>query len=300
LTSTELFYERNNFPYPDCWRGLRVTSAVRPPLELDLVDLSKFPKTSLVATLECAGNGRAFLHPTVAGEQWRLGAVSTARWSGIRLGDLLLRAALPCDAAEVRFDGADGFARSLPLAKALNPDTLLVIEMNGAPLPREHGGPLRLLVPGWYGMASVKWLAQISLLEEPYRGHFQGERYVIDGAPVREMELRAVITQPLPGAEVAGPEVLVSGYAWTGAGQVTRVVLSADAGATWHDAELQPAASAYAWRAWQASWAPRRRGRASLLARAWDSAGRLQPVRQRWNRLGYCNNASVPVGVIVR
>src|SRR5579864_3385561 len=173
LTPNHLFYLRNNFPYPTTWPGLRVEGAVDGPKTFELKDFSRLSRKRLVVTLECAGNGRSRLDPKVGGEQWDLGAVSTAEWSGTPLRDVLGRTRVAAGAVEVAFKGADGFARSLPIETALHPDTLLVTAMNGGPLPSEHGGPLRLLVPGWYGMASVKWLTRIEVRTQPFRGHFQ-------------------------------------------------------------------------------------------------------------------------------
>lgn len=294
LTPNESFYLRNNFPYPDRWPGLRLEGAVDRPGTIDLAQLLRRTKNRLVVTLECAGNGRSLLDPPVAGEQWGLGAVSTADWSGAALCDVLGEAQVSKHAAEVAFVGADGFARSLPIETAMHPDTLLVTEMNAAPLPLEHGGPLRLLVPGWYGMASVKWLTRIEVRTEPFRGHFQVERYVIDGSPIREMEVRAVIAEPPPGAQVSASELRVAGYAWTGRGEIARVELSDDAGASWVEVDLVEASPPFGWTRWERSWRPERPGPAVLLVRATDSTGRLQPQEQRWNRLGYCNNASAP------
>jgi len=293
ITLNDLFYLRNNFPYPKSWPGLRVGGAVTRPPSLDLADLARFGTRKLVTTLECAGNGRSFLSPAVAGEQWRLGAVSTAEWAGISLTELLDVAGVSPRAVEIRFDGADGFARSLPIQKARHPDTLVVLRMNGAALPPEHGGPLRLLVPGWYGMASVKWLAGITALTEPFRGHFQVERYVVEGVPVREMNVRAVITRPQSGAIVEADLVRLAGYAWTGRGQVTNVELSDDDGRTWTAVELTESAPPYGWSRWQAVWVPHGRGQVRLEVRATDSAGRVQPRSPIWNELGYCSNGAV-------
>jgi DMSO/TMAO reductase YedYZ molybdopterin-dependent catalytic subunit len=292
LTPNHLFYVRNNFPYPSAWPGLRVEGAVDRPAAFDLADLSRYSNNRLTVTLECAGNGRSVLDPPVAGEQWGLGAVSTAEWSGAPLGELLAEAGVSRRAVEVAFIGADGFARSLPMETAFHPDTLLVTAMNGVPLPHEHGGPLRLLVPGWYGMAAVKWLTCIAVLTERFAGHFQVERYVIDGVPVREMGVRAVITDPPVGALVAGGPIRVAGYAWTGRGEVARVELSDDVGASWMKAELVEAAPPYGWTRWERTWRPRQSGAAVLLVRATDSTGRVQPKMQQWNQLGYCNNES--------
>lgn len=300
LTPNDRFFHRNNFPYPEGWRGLRVEGMVDRPAAIDLPGLARFSRRRLVVTLECAGNGRSLLDPPVPGEQWGLGAVSTAEWSGTPLREVLDDAGIGSDAREVVFFGADGYARSLPAETALDPDMLLATAMNGVPLPREHGGPLRLLVPSWYGMASVKWLERIAVQSEPFTGYFQVERYVIDDAPVREMEVRAVITKPADGAVVPGAAVRVAGYAWTGRGRVARVELSDDGGTSWIKTDLVDAASPYAWTRWECTWRPRRTGEVVLRARATDSAGRVQPLRQRWNPLGYGNNESAPHRLTVR
>ncbi len=299
LTPNHLFYLRNNFPYPTSWPGLRVEGAVGRPSALGPTALSRFSQKRLVVTLECAGNGRSLLEPRVEGEQWGLGAVSTAEWSGTPLGEVLGKAGPSARAVEVACVGADGFARSLPIDAALHPDTLLVTGMNGAPLPLEHGGPLRLLVPGWYGMAAVKWLSRLEVLTEPFTGHFQTERYVIDGVPVREMAVRAVITEPAAGLLLQGRSFQVGGYAWSGLGEVTRVELSDNSGATWMEAEFVEKSPPYAWTRWELEWRPRRSGSHVLLARATDSAGRLQPLQPEWNQLGYGNNVSAPHYVTV-
>lgn len=299
LTPNQLFYLRNNFPYPKSWPGLHLEGALGRSVSVSLADLERFSKKRLVATLECAGNGRSTLNPRVAGEQWGLGAVSTAEWSGVPLRELLAGLGVTSSALEVAFAGADGFARSLPLATAIHPDTLLATGMNGAPLPLEHGGPLRLLVPGWYGMASVKWLVLIAMLAEPFEGHFQTERYVIDQSPVREMGVRGIITEPEQGTWVRGHSIRVAGYAWTGRGEIASVELSDDLGAGWDGARLLEAAPPYGWTRWEWTWHPRRSGPAVLLVRATDSTGRAQPLEPQWNELGYCNNASAPHHVSV-
>lgn len=277
LTPPGQHFHRNNFPYPQH----------RPALSIEgrAVRLGEQASRELVVTLECAGNGRAYLSPPVPGEQWNLGAVSTARWGGAPLAVVLADSPPPDGTVEVLFEGADGFARSLPVEMARHPDVLLATAMNGEPLPMEHGGPVRLLVPGWYGMASVKWLTAIRYLREPFRGHFQVERYVIEGRPAREIQVRALITQVAEGR--------VSGYAWSGAGAIASVELSGDGGATWFPAELVERAGRYAWTRWEASW----RGQGELLARATDAAGNRQPLEQVWNEQGYCNNAAVPYRV---
>ena len=299
LTPLSAFYIRNNFPAPSLATELTVGGAVRRPYSLAPGDLRRLPRRRLTATLECAGNGRAFMSPTVPGEQWRLGAVSTAEWEGVPLSAVLPPAEIGADAVEVVFTGADGFARSLPIDEALGDNVLLVDTMNGEPLTREHGAPFRLLVAGWYGMAAVKWLARIELSRTPFRGHFQVERYVIGDRPVRTMQVRSLILDPADGAVVPPTRQVVRGVAWTGSGHVTLVELSDDDGGSWRPATLHETPRPFTWRRWEASWSPVRSGPATLLARATDSNGAEQPLQPLWNALGYGNNAAVPRRVLV-
>jgi DMSO/TMAO reductase YedYZ molybdopterin-dependent catalytic subunit len=294
LTPLSAFYIRNNFPIPPPATQLTVGGAVKRPLDLAAEDLRRLPQRRLTATLECAGNGRAFMNPTVPGEQWRLGAVSTAAWEGIPLSAVLGQADVGAEAVEVVFSGADGFVRSLPVEDALGDDVLIVDTMNGEPLTPEHGAPFRLLVAGWYGMAAVKWLAKIEVSRIPFRGHFQVERYVIGDRPLRTMQVRALILDPADGAAVLPTAQVVRGVAWTGAGHVTMVELSDDGGATWRTATLLGTPRPYTWCQWEAAWSPTQSGPATLLARATDSNGAQQPLQPVWNALGYANNASVP------
>ena len=311
LTPNENFYVRSNFPVPAqshaTWR-LRLGGAVTQPVEFTLDDLLSMPARELPATLECAGNGRTGFSPLPQGEPWGVGAVGTALWRGVSLASLLERVGPSAGAVEVLFEGADRgvpaagaeeapFARSMPLEKALHPDTLLAYEMNGAPIPPEHGGPVRLLVPGWYGMASVKWLASITVLPRPFTGFYQKERYVLDfpGAsealPVREMQARALITSPTPGAVVAPGSHIVSGVAWSGHAPVASVEVSLEGGGPWRPARLLDPPMPYTWRRWEFDWTPTKLGRHVLRARSIDGEGNAQPDLAPWNRLGYCNNS---------
>jgi len=295
LTSLSAFYIRNNFPIPPPATHLTVGGAVKRPLTLAAEDLRRLPRRRLTATLECAGNGRAFMNPPVPGEPWRLGAVSTAAWEGVPLSAVLAEAEVGAEAVEVIFSGADGFVRSLPIEIALTEDVLLVDTMNDEPLTREHGAPFRLLVVGWYGMAAVKWLASVEVSRTPFRGHFQVERYVIGNRPVRAMQVRALILEPADGASVLPTPQVVRGVAWTGAGRVILVEFSDDGGTAWRNATLlgMPLPP-YTWCQWEAAWSPAQTGPVTLLARATDSSGAQQPLQPVWNALGYANNASVP------
>jgi DMSO/TMAO reductase YedYZ molybdopterin-dependent catalytic subunit len=320
ITPTPAFYVRSNFAVPalDPRRHtIEVGGAVERPLSLSVADLRALDRQTVVTTIECAGNNRLSLAPLPSGEPWTGGAVSTGEWTGVPLRSVLQRAGLRPDAGEVLVTGADHgrpkdwpddipFARALPTEKALHPDTILALEMNGAPLPPHHGAPVRLLVPGWYGMASVKWVARIEALTEPFAGYYQARRYIYDYAdgtpavPVREMRVKALIVSPEDGETLPRGRVLVRGQAWSGAGEVVRVEVTIDSGASWEEARLlAPPASPYAWRPWELEWEAEEPGRHVLRARATDSAGASQPHSARWNTYGYGGNGVHPVVVYV-
>jgi len=302
-------YVRTHFPIPDAPREIQINGEVRAPRSVTLEAIRALPARTLVVTLECAGNGRKFLEPVVPGEQWGLGAVGTAEWMGAPLHSLLGDDWLPT-AVEIVFRGADegvpkdlgrriAYERSLPIEAARGNDILLAYAMNGRPIPREHGGPLRLIVPSWYGMASVKWLARITALARPFDGFFQKDRYVIDGRPLRGIEPRAVITSPAEGAEVGGGTLEVRGYAWSGRAPVDRVELSESGGKSLAAATLAAAAAPFGWQefSFQVALEP---GGHTLVARAIDRDGNTQPLEPRWNALGYANNAVRPTRIRVR
>jgi sulfane dehydrogenase subunit SoxC len=306
---------------PESWR-LSISGAVERPVALGLDELMRRPAVTSRVLLECAGNGRARFEPRPVSQPWLLEAVGTAEWTGTPLAPLLEEAGVSPSAVDVAFTGADhgvergveqDYARGLPLAEALRPDILLVWAMNGAPLPPQHGGPLRLLVPGWYGMAQVKWLTGIDVLDAPFDGFQNVTAYRLkvdagdDGEPVTRIRPRALLAPPgWPDFMTrerfvrAGP-VPLSGRAWSGRAPVTRVEVSTDGGRSWTGAQLAPPDPdhPYAWRAWSYDWtaAP---GRCELLARATDAAGGTQPVEQDWNRQGMANNLvqRVPVTVL--
>jgi DMSO/TMAO reductase YedYZ molybdopterin-dependent catalytic subunit len=306
ITATSRHYVRDHFAIPEVFERLAVDGAVRTPRQLGLDEIRALPQRSLVVTLECAGNGRAFMTPPVGGEQWRTGAVGTAEWTGASLRTILERAGPLKSAVEVLCIGADAgvpadlgtliaYERSLPMADAMSDDVLVAYAMNGEDLTREHGAPLRLVVPGWYGMASVKWLARLHLLERSFDGFFQRTRYVIGDRPLREIAARALITWPRDGTRLALRPFVTRGYAW--GGDIARVEISADGGRSWRDAELAGALSPYAWRQWHASVAPRAGGQLVLLSRAVTTAGAIQPLDEARNALGYANNAARPVTI---
>ncbi len=310
ITPTRLHYVRDHFAVPDPPDRLVVEGAARTRLQLTLDDIRALRSRSLVVTLECAGNGRAYLDPPTPGEQWRSGAVGTAEWTGVPLRAVLDMADPSPSAVEVLFVGADegtpkevtrriAFERSLPIADALESDALLAYAMNGEPLPLENGAPLRLIVPGWYGMASVKWLARIRLLERPFQGFYQTDRYVIDKRPLREIAPRALITSPTEGARLPVRAFIVRGYVWSGRGEPERVQVSADGGGTWQDAALSEPISRYAWREWRCSVDPRETGALTLLARVVTKDGETQPLAPVPTALGYANTGAIPVRVTI-
>lgn len=312
LTPAVRFFERNHFRLPEPaaapW-SLTVTGSVSAPLTLSLRELRRLGSDSLWVTLECSGNKRAYFDPRPEGEPWREGAVGNAEWTGLPLRTLLLRAGYARDAAWVRFTGADfgrhqetglrtHFERALPLTEAMRPEVLLVWAMNGEPLPHRHGGPLRLIVPDWYGMASVKWLTGIEVRTEPFRGPFQVRDYVYlpePGAydraePVTRGRVQSVITEPADGARVAPGNLLVRGLAWSGMAEVERVDISPDGGSTWQSATLEEPVARHAWRRWACLLTGVKPGSYRIMARATDRAGNVQPWEAQWNAKGYGHN----------
>jgi len=305
------FYVRNHFQIPDVdgpsWR-LQVGGLVERPLALGLRDLTTMPSETLVVTLECAGNGRFRMDPPVPGEQWRLGAVSTAEWTGVPLVEVLDRAGIEPEASEILFRGADSgaveghgsmaFERSLSIDTARESQALLAYAMNGEELPLQHGYPVRLVVPSWYGVASVKWLTDIELIAEPFSGYFQFEKYcyeVEEGGrmlkdPVTLQRVRALITEPAIGEQLPQGDLAVRGVAWSGAAAIARVDVSVDRG-PWQEARLLGDRHRHSWQWWELIARVDRSGPTSLRARATDMAGRTQPEETEWNRFGYGNNA---------
>jgi DMSO/TMAO reductase YedYZ molybdopterin-dependent catalytic subunit len=306
------FYVRNHFQIPRLdpvhWR-LNVSGLVERQLTLSLHDLHSMPSQTFLVTLECAGNGRALLEPQCEGEQWRHGAVSTAEWSGVLLREVLERAGVKSGAAEVLCRGSDSgaldagsapiaFERSLSIDDARESDALLAYAMNGEALPVHHGYPLRVIMPGWYAVASVKWLKDIEVLANPFHGHFQTNRYFYewqrDGEtihePVRLQRVRALITEPHENEQIEAGEVAIRGVAWSGAASIGQVEVSVDDG-RWQEARLVGERHRHSWQWWELLTTLDRTGPVSIRARAIDLAGRTQPERPEWNRLGYGNNS---------
>jgi DMSO/TMAO reductase YedYZ molybdopterin-dependent catalytic subunit len=298
---------------------LVIDGVVGSPLSLDLDAIRSRPKVTAVVTLECAGNGRARLLPRPVSQPWLTEAVGTARWSGTPLLGLLQEAGIAEEAVDVVFTGADhgiergleqDYQRALPVTEALREDVLLAYEMNGAPLPPQHGAPLRLVVPGWYGMAHVKWLRRITLVAQPFDG-FQMRAYRLrdtpdePGVPVTRIEPRALLVPPgfpdfMSRRRVvrSGP-VRIEGRAWSGWAPVSKVEVSIDGGDTWEPADLERAQASHGWARWTWTWQSEL-GSYVLACRATDASGRTQPLGQRWSRGGFANNTiqRVPVTVI--
>jgi sulfane dehydrogenase subunit SoxC len=300
---------------------IAIGGRVARPLALDLDDLRARPAVELEVTMECAGNGRSWFSPRPVSQPWLNEAVGTAVWRGTPLAPLLAEAGPLDDAVEVVFTGLDrglesgeaqDFERSLPLEEALREDVLLAYEMNGAPLNPQHGFPLRLVVPGWYGMASVKWLARITVVDRPFQGHQQAQAYTFrrdeddEGTPLSRILPRALMIPPglpeFPTRErtlEAGP-CTIEGRAWSGWAPVAAVEVSTDGGASWAEAELDEASgSRWAWRGWRYAWEATP-GEHVLSCRARDEAGNEQPAEAPWNVGGYVNNAAqrLPVSVL--
>jgi DMSO/TMAO reductase YedYZ molybdopterin-dependent catalytic subunit len=319
VTPTRLFFVRNHFdvPTPDVetWR-LRVEGRVEQPLELTWDELTSLPERTVFATVECAGNGRSFLRQRVDGVQWGAGAIGHAEWTGVPLRLVLQRAGVRPDAVEVVCEGADQgsepdhpepmhFARSLPLAKAFDPDTLLVTRMNGEWLEPNHGYPLRLFVPGWYGVASVKWLRRIELIDHVFKGYFQTTKYTIE-QPVRggtetvivgPMAVKSEIIRPAHGATLGVGTNRIFGVAWAGEEAVARVAVSTDNGRSWSDAELLGPRAPYSWALWEYLWEVAEPGTYSLLARAIAASGQAQPLEHDAHHGGYQVHFSRPTEV---
>ena len=325
VTPSERFYVRCHFPIPKInerdWR-LKVEGKVARPFEVTTDDLRQMPTQTSAVTLECVGNSRVFLVPKVKGVQWELGAIGNAEWTGVRLRDLLQRAGMANEAREIILEGADNgtiaepprpagkinFARSLPFEKAMD-DVLLAFAMNGEPLSAAHGFPLRAVVPGWYGMASIKWLRRIIVTDQPFNGYYQSIDYAYwqrgDSGPalvpVAEIEVKAEIARPENNEVIrANSKYLVKGAAWTSKAIVTKVEVSCDSGRSWGEATLNGDATENAWRLWGFEWQTPAPGNYILMARATDSRGRMQPMEHDLNRGTYMISHCLPIEVEVR
>lgn len=302
----------------DSWR-LEIGGRVESRISLDLETLQDMPRHTVRVTMECAGNGRAHLSPRPVSQPWLSGAVGTADWTGVPLADLLGDAGISADAVDVVFTGADhgiergvegDYQRGLSVADAMAADVLVAYEMNGLPLPPQHGFPARLVVPGWYGMAHVKWLRSIEVVDRTFEGFQNAVAYRMSqeegdpGEPVTRIEPRALLVPPgfpdfMSRARVVRPgRHLLEGRAWSGWGSVTRVEVSTDDGLTWVDADLGLEQGAAAWRGFTLPW-DAVEGEHVLRVRAEDATGRVQVPDARWSRGGFTNNAEERVRVVV-
>jgi DMSO/TMAO reductase YedYZ molybdopterin-dependent catalytic subunit len=327
ITPIDRFFVRTHVAVPTVdpaqWK-LDVGGHVASPFALSMEELRRMPAVELVAVLECAGNGRAYYNPPAAGVQWETGAAGNARWRGVRLAEVLKRAGVKDGAVEVLFDGADvpigtmaDFQRSITLQKALDPNTLLAYEMNGETLPLKHGFPLRVVAPGWASDSWTKWVTSIRVLPQPFEGFWMKNAYrhpaqpVAGGAalppeamiPVTSLRVKSVIGSPVSGTKPqAGKPMVVSGAAWSGdKGPVIGVEVSLDDGRSWHAARLSGPPTQFGWRLWSIPWTPAATERHyTLLSRARDASGDVQPAVQEWNPSGYQWNviASADVDVV--
>jgi len=328
LTPNERFFVRSHFGPPasgqideGVWR-LKVGGLVERPLTLRMQDLRQFEEVTITAVVQCSGNGRAFHRPRAPGVQWERGAVGNARWTGVRLADVLSRASLQASGRHVHLQGADRplvdkiplFVRSIPVEKALHRDTILAYRMNGEPLPLLHGAPLRLIAPGWMADACLKWLTDITVSDEEAKGYYMETAYRYPNRPVQPgevlkpdemkpveaMGVKSLIVSPSQGATLVRGQALIQGVAWTGEGKVAKVEISTDDGRTWQSAKLVGEDTPYAWRQWEHGWHASEAGPRAILSRATDDRGNVQPLTSPWNPGGFLWNGVDRVRVHVK
>ena len=334
VVPNDLFYVRNHWtevPRIDAANyRLVVDGQVERPLSLSYEEICQLPKKRFQVTFECCGNSpvpdywaKTTRTSSVMEQIKGHGIMGNAEWAGISLADLLAQAGVKSSAVEVMFEGADHgpdetvgdppdvtYERSLPLAKATHPDTLLAYEMNGEPLPPPHGYPLRLLVPGWYGMTSIKWLVGIHVLDHEFKGFYQTERYMTVNGPgadtyytyLTTMKVKSIITNPVPGETVSAGGYRLAGAAWSGEDQVVKVEISTDGGSSWGLVDTVHPSSGYSWYRWEHQWQPPGPGNYTLMCRATNDKGETQPMEfpNKWDGRGYGNNMVFPFEVEVR
>ena len=315
LTPNDAFFVRSHLGEPaesaKIW-PIEIGGLVSKPLTLDKLGLDRFAKVTVTAVLQCAGNGRAFFKPNMPGVGWERGAVGNADWGGVRLAELLESAGIDKRSLHVHFLGADGppnpktplFLRSIPIEKALHPDTVMATTMNGVPLPHLHGGPVRLVVPGWGGNHWMKWVRLIRPAMEEAPGFYMQTAYRMpkkpmprdvvlkpaDLIPVTAMNVKSLITWPLEGSTVRAGKIEIRGVAWTGEGQVTRVEVAVG-NSSWRDATFEGDLKSWSWRRWRLDWVAENSGKIAVTSRATDSTGNTQPGSTPWNKSGYLWNA---------
>jgi DMSO/TMAO reductase YedYZ molybdopterin-dependent catalytic subunit len=309
ITANSVFFHRNQselktaVPLAD-WK-LAVEGEVEAPREFSFEDILRLPKAICANTLECSGNGRSLLKEKASGNPWTIGGVGNAVWGGVWLKELLRIVRPKGTARHAALEGLDEpygaaklkFIRTIPMEKAMA-STLLAYEMNGEPLPLAHGYPLRALALGWAGANCCKWLKKITVLDQPYEGHYMDKVYRVFqkgedsklGTVVTRLPLKSFITQPLPGETLNLEQIVILGTAYGGERRISKVDVSVDGGRTWSPAEFIGPDEPFSWRQWQYLWNPGKKGTYCLMARATDSQGNQQPMEAQWNVLGYGNN----------
>ena len=326
VTPNDRMFVRNNLLTPDLDASkhrLTVKGLVDKELSFSLDELkNSFPVVSMQGMLECAGSGRSAYVPNASGTPWlATGGMGCPKWTGVRLRDVLRAAGIKSGAAHVAGQGGDfgviatiaPVIRSMPLTKAMEENTLIAFGMNDGPLPKIHGYPLRLIVPGWVGSLSTKWLHTIMLLDAPFKGTYMDSSYRLPHTPVRPGEkmpadavsaqawpVKSMITYPAPNAAFkAGKPVLIEGRAWVGEGAIDKVDVSFNEGASWQRAAINSGGDKYAWRVFSYEFWPQNAGYVTVLARATDERGQVQPIVSAWNPLGYFWNGIHRVGFMV-
>ena len=326
VTPNDRMFVRNNLLTPDidaAKHRLVVKGLVDKELEFSVDTLKQsFPWVTMQGMLECAGSGRSAYRPSASGTPWlETGGMGCPKWTGVRLRDVLAAAGVKENGAHVSGQGGDPgpiataapVIRSIPMEKAMDEYTLIAFAMNDAPLPKVHGYPIRLVVPGWVGSASTKWVHTITVLEAPFKGTYMdssyrmprwpiepGQKMTPDAISVEAWPVKSIITAPAPNARFkGGSRITVTGRAWVGRGEVDRVEISTDEGRSWQRARLQSGGDPYAWKPFSFEFEPERFGFVTVMARAWDDRNNVQPAIPYWNPLGYFWNGWHRVGVLV-
>lgn len=319
LVPNELFFVRNHTRTPlvdaEKWRLKIEGSGIEKPMELTYDGLLSLPSVSVIRYVECAGNGRSFFNEVYGkkadGTQWKLGAIGVAEWTGVPLTEVLNRAGLKKSARDVMPEGLDDLKvrRPIPVAKALEEDTLLVYAMNGQPLPPDHGFPVRALIPGWIGVANIKWVGRMEVSEKPLFSAWNTDTYVLIGPDYKpeppskgpvlsSQDLKSALELPW-GGEVSAARRLVRGRTWSPFGKITSVEYSIDQGKSWQTGRLREPNIAAAWVRWDFDWEPKP-GTHTIRVRATDENGNTQPDKVPFNQQGYLYNAMVDHPLEVR